>query len=427
MLFKTFFFFVFLVLLGTLIQYTVDTPGIVVFDWYGYEIQTTALFAAICLFMLTLFFFVWGRVWSWFMAAPKNLAVRRDKKREAEGFTTFFKGLDALAAGDGKKAQSLALKTSELLPDKRLPHMIRAEAAQLLGDENEAMYHFKALSEDKNSSFLGLRGLLSQSYKSKHYEAAYEYAQKAYAVKPNSPWVLRIYFEVLLHLQKFEEALDFLEKLDKKAVLTFEESNHHEGFICIELAKRNRAQNRYREAIKYTNFGLKALPSFTELGELKVEIYREKGDKKKAVETLVDLWQDAPKKEIFALWLNATNGTKNQLKQAEKITKNFLNTAEGNIALGLAYMENEEWEKAENTFQDALKYATNQFIYSKLLLCAQRQNKDEKIQKKWQEKALNSPSYQWDMDNHHTAYKKWCETYLHAELELGKSKPEQLT
>jgi HemY protein len=354
------------------------------------------------------------------MAAPKNIAIARDKRKEQEGFETFFRGLDALAAGDGKKAKALALKTSGLLPDQRLPHMIRAEAAQMLGDESEAVYHFQALAEDKKASFLGLRGLLSQSYKAKNYEVAYMYAQKAYKLKPQSMWVLRIYFEILLHLQKFEEAKIFLNKLDKKAVLTLEESRRHHGFIAMELAKKNHLLKDYKTALKHINSGLKFLPSFTELGEFKVEIYRKIDEPKKAVTTLIDLWQKAPRKETFRLWLTATHDAKRQLKQAQKITKGHLKTAEGCMAIGLAYMEQEKWQEAEKHFQDALKYTQNQFIYSQLLFCTQKQNKELKIQEKWQNKALNSPSYQWNMDDQHTAYQKWCATYLNNALEADK-------
>ena len=427
MLFKAILFFVALLGLGLLVQYGVETPGMVVFDWYGYEVQTTALFIAVCLFILTLLFFIWGRVWSWFMAAPKNIAVARDKKREKEGFETFFKGLDALAAGDGKKAQSLALKTSLLLPDQRLPHMIKAEAAGLLGDENEAVYHFKALSEDKSASFLGLRGLLSQSYKAQNYEIAYIYAQKAYKLKPQSTWVLRIYFEILLHLQKFEEALTFLSKLDKKAILTLEESQRHHGFISMELAKQNDLLKDNKNALKHLNNGLKHLPSFIELGEFKVAIYRKMDMPDKAEKTLAELWKKTPRKETFRLWLNATNGSKNQLKQAQRITKDAINTAEGCIALGLAYIENENWEKAEEILQQALKYTQNQFIYSQLLLCTQKQNKDIKIQEKWQKKAINSPSYQWEQDDHHTAYQEWSVNYLNKHESIASKSVEQIT
>lgn len=419
-------FFALLVGLGWLVEYSAQTPGTVVFEWYGYEVETTVLFVAVCLLVLTLFFFAWGRVWGWFMAAPKMLQVYRDKKKEQKGFETFFKGLNALASGDAEKAKNLALQTSKLLPDQRLPHMIRAEAAQMLGEEGEAIYHFQALAEHKDSAFLGLRGLLSQAYKSKNYEAAYEYAQKAHKMKPKSTWVQRIYFEVLLHLNRFEEALHFLDKLDKQSVLSFEESRQHRAFISLQIGEAAKREKAYRKAFKYADISLKALPTFKAAGVFKASVYREKEDKKGEANCLAEIWQTAPKKGVFSRWLQMTDGQKNQLKLAQKLTKKHLHTAEGCMALGLAFMAAEKWKEAEQQFKNALEYTQNQFIYAQLLMCAERLHREPSLQEKWQKKAITEDGYMWEQEAYKKEYAKWLATYLVATA-MSTKPVEQLT
>jgi HemY protein len=117
--------------------------------------------------------------------APGGFGAWRGGRRQRQGELAVRRGVVALAAGDAAAARAEAGRARKLLGDNPMAMLLGAEAARLAGDAVAARAAFRALTEDKEFSFLGHRGLLRLAGG----EEAHEHARAAEAAYPGSAWL----------------------------------------------------------------------------------------------------------------------------------------------------------------------------------------------------------------------------------------------
>src|SRR5690606_10704777 len=88
--------------------------------------------------------------------------TRRERRKTARGLRALSLGYSAIAAGDAKIAAYQAHRARTLLPaDRGMAVLLEAQAARLRGDRTGALEHYETLLTDKDTAFLGLRGLIA--------------------------------------------------------------------------------------------------------------------------------------------------------------------------------------------------------------------------------------------------------------------------
>ena len=205
-MFRALWFVVKLVLIVALVVWVAERPGNVRLDWVDLQgnefvinVQIGLFLAAligVCLLSIMIYSVIKG-----FADFPKSFSNYKEIKAREKGYTALTKGLAAVAAGDTKAANKQAEKARKFLPDDTgLPLLLDAQAARLDGRESDAAESFVALLEDKNASFLGVRGLLQSALDAQDYETAYTLASKALSSYPKQEWVLKIAFDLQVRL-----------------------------------------------------------------------------------------------------------------------------------------------------------------------------------------------------------------------------------
>ena len=106
------------------------------------------------------------------------------RSRREKGIEALSQGLLAVASGEGKQAQDLAVRAAKYLDDPRATRLLAAQAAEVAGDNAKAETVYREMLEDDRTRFVGVRGLMKQKLAAGDTHTALALAQKAYALKP---------------------------------------------------------------------------------------------------------------------------------------------------------------------------------------------------------------------------------------------------
>jgi HemY protein len=161
------------------LSWLADRPGLIVFNWEGYEGEISVFHAVVGLtFLVGVAILLWslGRaVWR----SPATVGNYFYRRRQKRGLDALSSGIIAIGAGDGANATRYAVQARKTLPNEPLTHLLRAQAAQLTGDKTTTRRIFEAMLAQPDTEQLGLRGLFLEAQKEGELEAARQFAERA--------------------------------------------------------------------------------------------------------------------------------------------------------------------------------------------------------------------------------------------------------
>ncbi len=168
-----------------------DRPGSLTLTWLGYEIQTTFLFAsAVIALLVVVLLIVWSLVRR-VIGIPGSVSGFFRTRRRQKGFDALSQGMIAIGAGDAATAAKLSAQADRLIGSEPMALLLRAQAAQINGDEATAGRIFRAMLQSRETELLGLHGLFVQARRDQDSEGARAHAERAMRLKPDLPWAAR--------------------------------------------------------------------------------------------------------------------------------------------------------------------------------------------------------------------------------------------
>ncbi len=113
-------------------------------------------------------------------------AIRRflTRNREKRGLDALLYALIAQAEGDGKTAIAKAEKAHKLLNRPVMTSLLIAQSAEMKGNTDLAIEHYKALLSDNRSRFVGVQGLMRSKLEAGDKDKARALAAKALDMQP---------------------------------------------------------------------------------------------------------------------------------------------------------------------------------------------------------------------------------------------------
>ena len=176
--------------------------------------QTGVFIIALIAFIL-LSFYVLQLVQS-ILRTPQKISGKKQAYNQKIGYLSLTRGLVAAASGDANKANQYSQKANKLLKnDKGLPLLLKAQAAHLNGREDLAKTCYEELSKNKDTAFLGVRGLMKAALDQGQEAKALEYAKQGLKTQPNHPSLLKMVYNLSLKNQNWDEALKISSQLQK--------------------------------------------------------------------------------------------------------------------------------------------------------------------------------------------------------------------
>ncbi|MEQ8345832.1 MAG: heme biosynthesis HemY N-terminal domain-containing protein [Sneathiellaceae bacterium] len=301
--------FVAIAALAVVAVWVADQSGNVSVTVGGWRIDTSFGVALGLLILLVLALLVLDRVWVAVRGAPHAFGRRRARHRLDHGYHAVAKGMAALAAGDSRDAMALAERAQRLLPeDDGLAGLLAAQAAHQAGNEADAEQRFRAMLDNPDTRFVGLRGLTVSAYRAGRRTDAIETAERAHRLRPNAPWPVRALLFLQIAERRWADALATLQSGLKHNVLDKEEARRKRAVLNMAQARSAEEGGAGDEALKHAEQALKLAPELVPAAALVAELQHGRGKTRRALQALEAAWRVAPHPALTAGWL-ALHGT----------------------------------------------------------------------------------------------------------------------
>jgi HemY protein len=150
-----------------------------------YEFRTSAALAAGLLLVIVALLFALVRLAFLLLTGPSKVGAFFGRRRALKAYRALSRGLVAAAAGDAKGADAAAREAETLVDGQPLSLLLKAQAAQLSGDEAREEAAYRAMLAEAETNYLGLRGLSALAERRHDGEQARAFAERAQALNPN--------------------------------------------------------------------------------------------------------------------------------------------------------------------------------------------------------------------------------------------------
>lgn len=334
--------------LGAGAAWMADRPGAVVLDWGPYRVETSAAVLALGVAVVAVIVAMVYRVWLFFRRAPGSIQVAWRTRRRNKGLQALTKGMVAVAAGDPDEARKQARRAEGLLNDPPLTMLLSAQAAQLAGDDSAAERFFRAMTDNHETEFLGLRGLLNQAIKRGDRDEALILARRAYRLKPESEWVSASLFELQTQTGQWIDAQVTSREAVRHRHLPSPDGRRRDAVLAcqrgLEAEERNERALAFEQSKAALGFDATLVPA----AALQARVLLADGKNRKAASVIEKIWPKVPHGDLVALYIRAkgADDALAQVKAVERLAGFNRGHPESLLAQAAAALDADLWGEA---------------------------------------------------------------------------------
>ena len=368
----------------------IDQPGTVTIPWQGQLIEMPfGVFAGALLALMGLAA-VGYRLYSTLVRGPKLIERWRGWSRQSRGYDTLSRGLVAVAAGDAEAARKLASKAENLLKNPPLTMLLQAQAAQLNGDERAAGQFFEKMLQRRETEFLGLRGLLLQALRDDDLLRALALAERARALQPKTPWLLRIAFDLEVRLRRWPDALETLAAAVRVKAFDIPAARHFKAAVLIEHSRELEAKGEMEQAARLAHQATNLEPDFVPAVVREARLLARTGRERQAVRAIEKAWAKAPHPRLAEAAQDIAPVNEAPLARAqryERLCRQRPDHRESHIALAEADLAAELWGQARGHLIKAEADQPTRRVYRLLAQLETLEKRDPEAARNWLMKA----------------------------------------
>jgi HemY protein len=393
-----------------------ERPGAVTAEFRGWRLDTSvgALMVAIVIAILVSIG-LW-LLYRWIMGAPGALLEGWGDSRRRRGYRELTQGLAAVAAGDGSEAQKHARKAEKLLAEPALTLLLSAQAAQLTGDRDGAKRAFNAMLDDEQMAFLGLRGLIGQALREGDQAQALAYAERAFQLRPQTPWVVHSLFDMQAQIGQWKAAQETLDSGLRRRVVTQEKGRTLRALLLVERSRAAERDGSPADALALAREAFGLAPERIAVTQRLAELQIKGGDAKRALKTLERGWAVAPHPDLAELYLKAS-GESDPLKRVgivRRLAGQNPGDIESHLALAQASLDANLWGEARRHLETAGGTNPSVRVCRMMAEVEERAHSDQAKVHEWLARATDAPADRaWRCGAcgaHHESWRPVCES-----------------
>lgn len=391
-------------------------PGYVTVEWRGWRLDTSVGVVLVAVLVLILLGIALWLIFHWITGAPSALMEGWGESRRRKGYRELTQGLAAVAAGDGTEAQRHARRAEQLLSEPPLTLLLSAQAAQLNGDRDAATRAFKAMLEDDEMAFVGLRGLIAQSLRDGNQQQALTYAQRAFALRPQTPWVVHSLFDMQAQTGQWKAAQETLETGMRQKVVSADRGRTLRALLLVERSRACENDGNNTDALAFAREAFGLAPERIAVASRLAELQIKTGDSRRALKTLEKTWSLAPHPDLAELYVKAS-GESDPLKRVgivRRLAAQKPEDMESNLALAQAALDAGLWGEARR-YLDAAGGSNPSVRVCRLMAeVEERAQSDQAKVHDWLSRAAHAPADKaWRCSACHAHHESWrsvCES-----------------
>jgi HemY protein len=388
-----------LALIVALIVWLADQPGTAHVVWRDYVINTSAAFLGILIAAIAFGSFLIYRIWRFILDGPRFWRMRSQLNKLHEGQNRLAEGLAAIAAGNAVEAGRLAVRARKLLGVTPATQLLQAQAAQLAGDHRAAKELFLRLTNDPGSAVLGYRGLIMEAVRERNWDEVERQAEKLNRLKPDTPWLGLIWFELETRRRNWREAGAALAQASRARLCDPLLAKRYQAALLLAGVEGEVRQGQTERALQTAEQAARLAPGWLPALLALAQRQYATDHRRAALRTIEKTWASTPHPQLAALYLTASH-SENALeayKQAERLTRANGENPVSQIFLAETALAADLWGEARRHLMMLVnrKEAT-QAVFRLLAKLEQRTSGDERAAAQWLMKAAEAtPDPRW--------------------------------
>jgi HemY protein len=297
---------VILVLLAALLATWLGAqPGMLAFEWLGWQIEMRTSLAVALLVVLALLLLLVDRLFRGLLGLPAWFGRNLARRRTESGHRALALGLMAVSAGEPDEARRQASRAQRLLAAPQLTDLLSAQAAHLSGDHQAADRYFTSLTRDKDTAFLGHVGLARLALEKDDPDAALAAARTALDIRPKSALAARQVMILEAERGNWAAALPALSVVmaagdadDGTGMLLSRQKAALSYLEALDDSAGSDASLRRRARIGKAQDALAVMPGFWPAALLLADLHEQAGSPKKAVKPLETAFRNMPHESL---------------------------------------------------------------------------------------------------------------------------------
>jgi HemY protein len=339
---------VFMVVAG--VVWLLDRPGTVALDWQGYRLETSFAVLVAAAAAVALAAALAYRFWVALIRAPGRMGEAWQGRRRAKGYRALTRGMVAVAAGDANEAGRQVKRAEVLLNEPPLTLLLSAQAAQLNGDDTAATRFFQEMTENPETEFLGLRGLLTQAMNKGDNERALELARRAYRLQPKSDWVSSSLFDLQVDAGKWLDAQVTSDEQQRLGVITRDANRQRKAVLALQKGLELARDGNADEASRRFKAAFDLAPDFIPAAVRHASALVDQGKGRRGQDVITKTWSKNPHPDLLEPYWRASDAVDAlaRVKVTEKLTAASKDHPESHMAMARASLDAQLWGEARD-------------------------------------------------------------------------------
>ena len=379
--------------LVALIVWLVDRPGEAHLVWHDYVIDTSTAFLGICALGVGYAFYLLFRLWHFLRHGPERWRLRKHLKKIHKGYDHITEGLIAIASGDACEAGTRALRARKILGTTTLTQLLQAQAAQLAGDHTAASQIFRTMTADNASAALGYRGLIMEARREGKWDEVAALVEKLRQIKPKTPWLNLMRFELLSRQRNWGEATLALGQLSNSALMEPARVKQNRAALLLASSLQETAQQNGEAALECAERAVRQAPDWLPAVINLAQCQLATGHRRATNRTIEKNWSRMPHPQLATIYRSVEDNPLDAFSQLERLCRDDENAAINHLVLAEAALAAKVWGEARRHLM-ALVTQDNATTYTYRLLAKLEHSEsgNDIAAARWLTKAADAPA-----------------------------------
>ncbi len=403
-------YFIAIAILAIGAAWIADQPGEVTLTWLGREITMDIVVAiALVVTMVAGIIFFWSLV-KLIMNGPQAFTDFLSVRRERSGYSALSNGMLAVGSGNVKLAAKHATQANRLLADEPLTLLLKAQTAQLQGDDAAARRIFDAMLLRSDTELLGLHGLFVEAQRAGDMELSRAYAERAVERQPDLPWAGKAVLKLQSASHDWGKVEQTIDRNQRNRLISKSDANQKRAALKVAQALE-REKNDEVFALKLAEDAHKLDPDLVPAAVIAGRILSGRGDIRKATRILERTWRKSPHPDIAEVYGDVRPGDspRDRLARVKSLAQIGASGEEGAIAVARAAIDAQAWDDARNALAPYIDNRPGQRLCILMAEIEQGDKGDTGRVREWLARGVRAPrDPQWTADGFTSA--NWLPT-----------------
>ena len=348
-----FFQFIFLLIIAS---WAIKNSQPVSFTFNDYIVSTSTSVLIIGLLLIILLSLILQKFIFFIKQVILNYNFKNERSKYEKGYSSFLKGMIALANKDYSIAIQETKKVHKYLKDESLSLLLKSEVLKIEKKHEELHDVYEAMLKNNNMNLLGLRGLMEHNLRAQDFHHAFIYGEKLFNLNPKIDKLYETLVNIISKTNNWQKLFLINDQALKIKIISKDIYSDNKSVGLFEIAKIKRYSSE-NEAIDIMQKALKLRQNFPPYIYFYVQLLIDNNELLKAKKYLNKIWGYLYYPDSSKLVKLLSQAMKVSFYELSKfVTSNSSNTHASKMLLAESLIDTQDWIEAKKQLSPLLEH-----------------------------------------------------------------------